>query len=95
LVLSVLTAASTASAQSLSPAACAERGQALSHLSVKYSEAPVAMGLANNGGVVEVTVNETGTSWSILITMPNGKTCLIAAGEHWEKLQPQAHNPNL
>jgi hypothetical protein len=95
LVLSVIAAASTASAQTMSPAACADRGQAINHLSVKYSEAPVAMGLANNGGIVEVLASETGKSWSILITMPNGMTCLIAAGEHWEKLKPQAQGPDL
>lgn len=93
LVLSVMCLATTASAQSTAPAACAERNQAIAHLSVKYSEAPVAMGLASNGGIVEVLSSKTGDSWSILITMPNGQACLIAAGEHWEKLNPQAVGP--
>jgi hypothetical protein len=96
LVLSVLSLATTASAQNTVPAACADRGQALNHLSVKYAEAPVAMGLASNGGVVEVLSSTAGESWSILITMPNGMTCLIASGENWEKLKPQqAQGPLL
>ncbi len=62
LVLSVMSLASTASAQNAVPAACADRNQALSHLSVKYAEAPVAMGLASNGGIVEVLSSNTGES---------------------------------
>ena len=53
-------------------AACAKRTDVLKHLSAKYTEAPVALGLANNGGVLEVLSSKTGTSWTIIITMPNG-----------------------
>ncbi len=69
------------------PAACADRAVALAHLTVKYGEAPVAVGLASNGGFVEVLVGPDGATWSILITMPNGVTCLIAAGENWEAVK--------
>ena len=95
LVLSVMCLTTTAPAQNAVPAACTDRNQAMSHLSVKYSEAPVAMGLANNGGVVEVLASKAGKSWSIVITMPNGMTCLVASGEHWEKLKPRAEGPIL
>ena len=54
--------------------ACAQRGDLLKHLSAKYTEAPVALGLANKGGVVEVLSSKTGSSWTIIITMPNGPT---------------------
>tara|TARA_R110000868_G_scaffold28525_8_gene106922 strand:- start:9683 stop:9991 length:309 start_codon:yes stop_codon:yes gene_type:complete len=67
-------------------AACAKRTDVLKHLSAKYTEAPVALGLANNGGVLEVLSSKTGTSWTIIITMPNGPTCMVAAGENWEKI---------
>ena len=71
-------------------AACAKRTDVLKHLSAKYTEAPVALGLANNGGVLEVLSSKTGTSWTIIITMPNGPTCMVAAGENWEKIPPIA-----
>jgi hypothetical protein len=57
-------------------------------LSKNYQEEPVAMGLASSGGVVEVLTNDKGSSWSIIVTMPSGKTCLVASGEGWEALQP-------
>ncbi len=63
---------------------CTERSEVLGHLATKYSEAPVAMGLANNGGVIEVLSSDT--SWTIIITMPNGVSCMLAAGESWESL---------
>jgi len=44
------------------------------------------MGLANNGGVVQILSSLSGTSWTIILTMPNGVTCMIAAGENWEAL---------
>lgn len=65
---------------------CTKRGNVVDHLGKKYSEAPVAMGLANNGGVLEVLSSPDGTSWTIMITMPNGISCLVAAGENWEAI---------
>ena len=64
--------------------ACTKRTEILSHLANKYSEAPVAIGLANNGGVLEVLSSQSGKSWTIILTMPNGTACMIAAGENWE-----------
>ncbi|MEK9661835.1 MAG: hypothetical protein VW644_08900 [Alphaproteobacteria bacterium] len=48
------------------------------------------MGLAANGSVLEVLTSNAGESWSILVTMPTGQTSLIASGENWEKVAPQA-----
>lgn len=76
--------------------ACTKRTDVVKHLANKYSEAPVAIGLANNGGVIEVLSSKEGSSWTIIITMPNGTACMIAAGENWEsvpkiaKLSPNA-----
>ncbi len=68
---------------------CTDRDTILSNLSTEYSEAPVAMGIANNGGVIEILSSASGKSWTIILTMPNGMTCMIAAGESWEFLPKQ------
>jgi len=65
---------------------CTERSEVVNQLASQYTEAPVAMGIANNGGVVEILVAPGGASWTIILTMPNGVTCMIAAGENWETL---------
>ncbi len=65
---------------------CDKRPAVMSQLENKYSERPVAIGVANNGGIVEVLATEDGDTWTIIITLPNGMTCLVAAGEDWERL---------
>ena len=65
---------------------CTERNAVLNQLSNQYSEAPVAMGVANNGGVLEILSSSARKSWTIILTMPSGVTCMIAAGENWEAL---------
>ena len=85
----------TAWAQVVSPAQgrghnCTDRASALAHLSKAYQEQPVAMGLASSGGVVEVLTDDQGSSWSIIVTLPSGVTCLVAAGEDWENIKAVA-----
>ena len=89
LALLVLPLSLPAKAQNL----CNARDQVLTHFDSKYSEAPVAMGLANNGGVIEVLSSGSGNTWTIIITMPNGVTCLLATGESWESLPLIAAGP--
>lgn len=82
LLVTASTPASTQTPQYM----CMERSDALKQLSTQYSEAPVAMGIANNGGVLEILVSQTGNSWTIMVTMPSGISCLVAAGNSWESL---------
>lgn len=73
-------------AQAQQAPVCTDRNTVMGHLSSEYSEAPVGMGIANNGGVIEILSSKGGKSWTIILTMPNGTTCMIAAGENWELL---------
>lgn len=66
--------------------ACSTRAEVLKQLSSKYEESPVAMGLASNGGLIEVLASKKGNSWTIIMTMPNGMACMVAAGQNWEAL---------
>jgi len=74
-------------------ALCGNRTDVLGKLANGYSENATAMGLSSNGGVVEVLTSPKGNTWTIIITMPNGVSCLIAAGESWESL-PQLTSSN-
>ena len=67
---------------------CTERDAALKTLKDKYQEAPVAVGVASDGNLVEVLSNEDGNTWTIMLTKPGGKSCIVAAGEGlvWRKL---------
>ena len=79
--LAVLLAGVPAMAQTV----CSTRAEFIDQFAHRYAENPIAMGLASNGGVVEVLASERG-SWTLLVTMPNGVSCVIAAGESWEAL---------
>jgi hypothetical protein len=79
LVLSVVAGSNAAHATPLNPS-CTNRDAVVTHLSKTYQEQPVAIGLASNGGVFEVLTNNAGTSWSIIVTMPDGTSCMVAPG---------------
>jgi hypothetical protein len=41
------------------------------------------MGLAQPGQAMEVFASSHG-SWTMVLTMPDGKACMIATGDNWE-----------
>ena len=75
---------------------CNQRDEVLKLLSNKYSESPVAFGVTNNGGLVEVlksTPSAKDDTWTIIITTPQGVSCLVAAGEGWRGIEQMALDP--
>jgi hypothetical protein len=68
------------------PPACVSRTDLIKHLANKYHEAPAAVGLADSGALLEVFVSKEGETWTVAITMPNGVTCMVATGQHWQDL---------
>jgi hypothetical protein len=73
--------------------ACGERADMLAQLGNKYKEAPSAVGLANNGGLIEVLTSADGATWTIIVSMPNGTSCLLAAGVKWQAVWRVAPPP--
>ena len=62
---------------------CGDRGELVSCLEKGYGEFPTALGLDSNGSVVELFTSAKDT-WSLLVTRPDGFSCLVAAGDAWE-----------
>lgn len=83
LITSAVMAIWSAPVQAQQQQPCANRADFLKHLSANYKEAPVAMGLTANGGLLEVVASKDG-SWTIIVTMPNGMSCGVASGMSWE-----------
>lgn len=75
---------------------CDSRETVLAFLSDRYAEAPVAMGVARNGGLVEVlTSGADGATFTIIVTTPDGRTCMVAAGDSWESLSITTPNTKI
>ena len=86
---------SAAAAQTQTQNQCNSRDSVLTLLANKYKEAPVAVGVTNTGGLVEVLSTGDGNTWTIIVTTPQGMSCLVAAGEGWRAvdkaiLEPEA-----
>jgi hypothetical protein len=64
---------------------CVEHGDLVAHLTEKFQERQVAFGLIGHMAIMEVFVAETG-SWTIIVTDVAGRSCIVAAGEHWENV---------
>lgn len=61
---------------------CGDRTEILKSLEQKHKETVQAIGIAQNGGFLEVLVSPTG-GWTILVTHPKRSTCVVATGQDW------------
>ena len=69
---------------------CAPRQAVLERLSERFGESRQSIGLAAQNRIVEVHASETTGTWTITVTMPNGITCLVAAGQAYETVREAA-----
>lgn len=65
---------------------CAPRATVLQHLADNFGETRQVIGMAQENRVMEVFASSETGSWTITITLPNGLTCLVVAGEGFEHL---------
>ena len=63
---------------------CGSRDIVLDRLSSHYGETRRSMGLGANNGIVEVFASDETGTWTITITLPDGRMCLVASGESYE-----------
>ena len=65
---------------------CAHRDKMVEHLSLKYGEHRTAVAVVNEGTLAEVFISDGGATWTLLYTMTNGVSCMIASGRDWRGL---------
>ncbi len=71
------------SAQAQDPLACGDRLDLVAQLKDQFHEDQTGFGLTGKGAVVELFVSERG-SWTLLLSFPNGRSCLMATGNGWD-----------
>ena len=65
-------------------AQCAPRDTFAATLAAEFGEVRRAIGLAQDNNVMELyAADDTGT-WTLTVTLPNGQSCLVAAGNNFE-----------
>ena len=95
LLAAVLLLGVTLSGQSASAApVCGPHADILKKLERAYAEKTQAIGLSRDGQLLEVLVSANG-SWTILVTDPSLRTCLVATGDNWESLPALATGPSV
>lgn len=88
----IFTVTSGASAQEVT--ACQARDSLAKLLEERFTERPVAAGLEAGGRLIELFASAESATWTIVMTMPAGESCVIAVGEHWlEMKQPAIDGP--
>lgn len=70
------------------PSTCGAREAVLERLSSRYEEQPVSLGVTATGSLLEILASPSGT-WTIIVTIPNGPTCLVSSGEGWRSAPVQ------
>ena len=72
---------------------CGKRAHLVSALSRDYSEQSTFEALTADGRLMEVLTSEKGT-WTVLLTSPTGRTCVVATGTSWETLRHAKLTPS-
>jgi len=82
LAIAVTCCASVANGQAWAEPVCGPREPLLRELAKTYGETPTGNGLTREGALLEVLASERGT-WTVMLSSPDGRACILAAGERW------------
>ena len=66
---------------------CGPRKDVLTKLAGSLHQQPSSVALTSNGQLLEVLKSDTDLVWTILITSPQGLSCVIATGDGWQTMK--------
>lgn len=85
-VLGIVAASLAATGPANAQQGCVARETARDQLEKRFDEQVVGRGLANSGkAMFELFVSEKGT-WTVVVSEPNGRSCIVASGESWQHM---------
>ena len=73
--------------------ACQTHDEIMQMLDQKFAETPTALGLQSNGHLIQVFASKDGMTWTIVTTRPDGVSCIVALGRHWEAMPDPVLEP--
>lgn len=62
---------------------CVPRKAVTDQLARRYGERLIATGETASGPLVELYAAPDGKSWTLVLALPDGRACLMAAGDGW------------
>lgn len=69
-------------------ATCFQRENVVQTLQTLFSERQTALGLQANGKLVEVWTSAESGNFTILVTSPDGISCVVSSGGFWQSVVP-------
>jgi hypothetical protein len=76
-------------------ALCQPRASLIAGLQDSYGETPRAIAVTLTGNVVELLRSDEQRTFTIIVTTPDGMSCLLAAGRDWESIALPAKGRGL
>lgn len=71
---------------------CSPTPMMYEQLSDDQGESRVAVGMVATGEMLELWAGDRSGTWSLLVTRPDGVTCVVAVGVNFERVE---RRPNL
>lgn len=68
-------------------APCAPHADVVALLAERWGEARIGIGLGASGHAFELYAAEATGTWTIVVTDPAGRACLLASGQAWEAVE--------
>ena len=68
----------------LAQTTCAERSKITNNLAQKFGETHIGGGLQSGTQMIEIWSSAKTGSFTILLTRPNGISCIVSSGQHWD-----------
>jgi hypothetical protein len=72
---------------------CTTHDEITRQLEQRYAEVPVSLGLSSAGKLVQVFSTEDGATWTLVLTQPDGTSCVVGAGRYWQTATPRNLGP--
>ena len=69
---------------------CGARDSVVAKLASGYGESFAGGGFQSSTRIIEVWMSQEKGTWTILVTRPDGSTCVLAAGTDWREALPAA-----
>ena len=68
---------------------CGPRDEVVHALATKFGETRRSLGMSGPDQMMELFAADESRTWTILVTLPDGRSCLVASGSNYEAVSEQ------